>query len=100
MTKDGTRVPVTALKASLSRYLRKVKAGEEVIVTERDRPIAKIVPLSGRESFDERLERLEREGRIRLGTGTLSADFWNLPRVEDPNALLRRALEEEREQGR
>ncbi len=35
---------VSKLKASLSEYLRSVKAGEEVLVTERGRPIAKLTP--------------------------------------------------------
>ena len=35
---------VSKLKASISEYLLKVKAGEEVIVTDRGKPIAKIVP--------------------------------------------------------
>jgi len=36
---------VSELKALLSKYLSKVKAGEEVVVTDRGRPIAKIVPI-------------------------------------------------------
>ncbi|PYN64673.1 MAG: type II toxin-antitoxin system prevent-host-death family antitoxin, partial [Candidatus Rokuibacteriota bacterium] len=39
-----TSAAVAKLKASLSEYLARVKAGEEVIVTERGKPIAKIVP--------------------------------------------------------
>lgn len=38
-------VGVRELKASLSRYLRKVKEGETVVVTERGKPIARIVPV-------------------------------------------------------
>jgi len=38
---------VSKLKAGLSEYLARVKAGEEVIVTERGKPIAKIVPFGG-----------------------------------------------------
>ncbi len=37
---------VSKLKAALSEHLARVKAGEEVIVTERGKPIAKIVPIS------------------------------------------------------
>lgn len=37
-------VGVARLKAHLSEYLRRVRGGEEVIVTDRDMPIAKIVP--------------------------------------------------------
>ncbi|MFQ5520338.1 MAG: type II toxin-antitoxin system Phd/YefM family antitoxin, partial [Candidatus Methylomirabilia bacterium] len=37
---------VAKLKATLSEYLARVKAGEEVIVTERGKPIARIVPFT------------------------------------------------------
>lgn len=79
--------------------MRRVKAGEEVIVTERDRPIAKLVPLAGPPS-DAQLRAMAREGRIRLGSGRLPEAFWRLPRPKDPKGVVRRALEEEREQGR
>ena len=39
------RVGVAELKAQLSRYLREVEAGAEVEVTDRNRPIARIVPV-------------------------------------------------------
>ena len=100
MTTERSSVSVSSLKASLSRYLERVKAGEEVIVTERDRPVAKIVPLSNPAGTPEHLRRLEREGRIKLGTGRLPRDFWELPRPKDPEGLLGKAIEEEREEGR
>ena len=34
---------VAQLKAGLSRYLERVKAGHEVLVTDRGQPVAKIV---------------------------------------------------------
>ena len=37
-------VQIAELKARLSRYLRQVRAGAEVVVTDRDRPVAKLVP--------------------------------------------------------
>jgi prevent-host-death family protein len=36
---------VAQLKARLSEYLSRVKAGEEVLVTDRGRPIARLVPV-------------------------------------------------------
>lgn len=36
---------VARLKAQLSKYLRLVKAGEEILTTEREVPVAKIVPI-------------------------------------------------------
>ena len=66
---------IADLKNNLSRYLEHVKAGGSVMVFERDRPVAQIVPLSGsrgrREGVDARLARLERRGIIRRGTGGL-----------------------------
>jgi prevent-host-death family protein len=38
------RVKIAELKDQLSRYLRAVERGEEVEVTDRNRPIARIVP--------------------------------------------------------
>jgi prevent-host-death family protein len=40
-----TRVKVAELKDQLSRYLRAAERGEEVIVTDRDRPIARITQI-------------------------------------------------------
>ncbi len=96
MTTNSHSVSVSALKASLRRYLRQVKAGEEVIVTERDRPVAKLVPVTGAASATAHLREMERDGRIRLGSGRLPADFWRLSRAKDPKGLLRRAVDEER----
>jgi len=39
------RVGVAALKGQLSKHLRAVEAGGELEVTDRDRPIARIVPV-------------------------------------------------------
>jgi prevent-host-death family protein len=39
------RVKIAELKDQLSRYLREVERGEEVEVTDRNRPVARIVPL-------------------------------------------------------
>jgi len=41
------RVKIAELKDQLSRYLREVERGGEVEVTDRDRPIARIVPVPG-----------------------------------------------------
>lgn len=38
------RVKIAELKNHLSEHLRAVEAGAELVVTDRDRPIARIVP--------------------------------------------------------
>jgi prevent-host-death family protein len=90
---------VAELKAQLSRYLSRVKAGEEVLVTERGTPVARLVPV-GSAANDEHLRDLERQGLLRVGTGVLPKGFWRLPRPRDRRAAVRRAIIEEREDGR
>jgi prevent-host-death family protein len=92
---------VAKLKASLSEYLARVKAGEEVIVSERGKPIAKIVPF-GRDQAEVPAHVLElaRAGLIRLGSGKLPKGFWKMPRPADPHGAALKALLEERESGR
>lgn len=90
------RVAVRELKTRLSEYLSQVKAGEEVVVTERGRPIAKIVPLSSSESLPDRLADMERRGLVRLGNGRLPDGFWETPRVQDGEGRALGALRSER----
>lgn len=94
-----TRAAVADLKAHLSRYLRRVKAGEEVVITERNVPIARLVPLAGTEAGDEAIRDLEARGIARAGKGRLPKSFWELPRPQDRRASVRRAVAEERESG-
>ena len=51
-------VPVTELRAHLSEWLTKVKAGDEVVVTDRGIPVARLVPLDSTSV----IERLTAEG--------------------------------------
>jgi len=89
---------VAELKAKLSRYLRRVKAGEEILVTERNVPVARIVPVSA-PGGEGALRDLERQGFLRRGSGKLPKDFWRLPRPRDPKASVRKAVAEERDEG-
>ena len=91
---------VSKLKASLSGYLMRVKAGDEVIVTERGKPIAKLVPIAQSGAIPEHLREMEKQGLISVGTGKLPKGFWNLPRPKDPKGLVLKAVLEEREDGR
>ena len=46
MATSRVEVGVRELKDNLSRYLARVKVGEEVVVTEHGRPVALLVPRS------------------------------------------------------
>ncbi len=92
---------VSKLKASLSEYPAKVKAGEEVIVTDRGKPIAKIIPMKrGEADIPPHLLALERAGLVKIGTGKLPEGFWDMPRPKDPKGLALKALIEERKKSR
>ena len=55
------RVKVAQFKAELSAHLARVERGEEVIVMRRDKPVAKLVPVTNEAHSDE-LARLVAEG--------------------------------------
>ena len=61
---------VSTLKAKISEYLAQVKRGEEVIVTERGRPVARITPIPKEVTEDERINRLVAQGVLQPPTGT------------------------------
>lgn len=88
---------IATLKASLSELLASVRAGEEVVVTDRGRPVARIVPY---EPAGSEIDDLVRAGRVRRSHGGLPADFWRRPRPSDPEGRLLAALLAERESGR
>lgn len=70
-----TKVGVARLKAHLSRYLTAAKHGEEVLITERGRPVAKLSPLRGADNAGSRRERLARAGLLTLGRGRVRASL-------------------------
>jgi prevent-host-death family protein len=48
----GVEVGVRELRNNLSRYLERVQAGEEVVVTDHGHAIARVVPLRGERALD------------------------------------------------
>ncbi len=66
------RVSVRDLKAKLSRYLKDVRAGRDVVVTSRGRPLARLLAVpeeAGEEpTGEELLRRLKVIPGVRLGT--------------------------------
>ncbi len=53
---------IRELKSRLSSLLRQVKAGETVVITERGKPIARIVPMA--QPAEQRLRHLAEAGLI------------------------------------
>jgi len=47
-----TEVGIRELRDHLSRYLDRVQEGEEVVVTDRGRAIARVLPMNGERTID------------------------------------------------
>ncbi|HKV25491.1 MAG TPA: type II toxin-antitoxin system prevent-host-death family antitoxin [Candidatus Acidoferrum sp.] len=66
-------VNVAELKNQLSKYLRFAKRGEEVVIRDRNLPIAKLVPFTADDATEEELE-LVAEGKMRLPKARIDLD--------------------------
>jgi len=95
------RANVSYTKNNLSSLLSQVKAGETIEITDRDRPVARIVPIESHGS-GPRLQELARLGLVKLPEGeALSAgDFRPVQATGNGSARLVEALLDEREEGR
>lgn len=91
-------VNIAELKNRLSVYLKEVRAGEEIVILDRDLAIARIVPLTHSAHQDDELKALAAQGKLRLGEGVIDESFWELPAPRVAPELLRSALEEERDE--
>ena len=95
------RASVAQLKEQLSKYLRTVKAGEEILVTERGRPIARLGPVGPSEQEDARMQQLIRAGVVRPPIRKkLTRDFWTRKRPKELKGVSLQALLEERAESR
>lgn len=74
---DRTDVGIRELRDHLSAWLEAVASGREITVTDRGKPVARIVPVTGRSKLDQMIA----EGRVRppLRPARPAA---SLPRIE------------------
>ena len=91
------RIGIREAKSKLSKILKKVKNGREVVITDRGHPIAKIVPIvSENIPLVERVGRLERLGFLEpLPKKSRKTIPTPLPA---PEGIAQRYLQEERNQ--
>ena len=90
-----TTVGARELKNRLGRYLRQVREGETILVTERGRPVAELRPLPpAAVDLDARLQELAAEGVVRLPKRPKPEHIRRLPL---PGGPLSKALVEDRE---
>lgn len=91
-----TSVGIRDAKIHLSRYLKLVQKGEEVVITDHGRPVGKIVPIGGRDlSLTERIERLVERGVMEPLSGERLARIP--PPIPVPGGAAQTILQEDRD---
>ena len=89
---------IADLRNHLTQYLQEVRAGEEIVVRDRQRPIARIVPFTvDRDDADDAA--LIAGGLMRRGSGRIAPSFWKArrPLVTPERAVA--AVSRDRDEG-
>lgn len=97
------KASISEAKNGLSRLLERVRRGETILITDRNRPVARLEPVSSSRAVEVegRLERLQRSGLLRLGEGGLVESIVSRPAPRaKKGASAVAALLDERESGR
>lgn len=91
------KVTIAKLKNRLSAYLKKVRAGETLLICDRDQPIARLERIGAEAPTEDRLARLERAGLVRRATRPLSLKQLRAPAPAAKLSVLQALLDERRE---
>jgi prevent-host-death family protein len=80
---EHTHVGIRELKANISKILKQVKAGKSIVITERGKPVGRIIPEE--QSIKARLESLAEAGLVQWSGKKLTPA---LPSVSNPGKQL------------
>jgi prevent-host-death family protein len=96
---EPTTVGIREAKINLSKLLKLVRKGREVVLTDRGVPVGKIVPIEAEKlPLEARIRRLESQGVIEPGQHEEQRKI-PLP-IPIPDDLAQRMLREDRDSGR
>lgn len=90
---------IAELKNGLSAYLNDVRRGEEILIRDRNRPIAKIIPLPSAGDDDAEEAALAAAGKLRLRERSLPSSFWSTPAPRVPLKRAAAAVTADRDEG-
>jgi prevent-host-death family protein len=90
---------ISQLKNRLSAYLKKVRAGETILILDRDQPIAKIEPIRSEDDPDGRIAFLASQGILKPASKPIPLGLLKSIKPIRGSGVLQ-ALLEERRQGR
>jgi prevent-host-death family protein len=91
------KVTISQLKNRLSAFLKKVRAGQTILVFDRDQPVARLERIKDEGCPDDRLSRLERNGLLRRSTGRLPLETLQSPAPEAKQSVVQALLDERQE---
>jgi prevent-host-death family protein len=91
------RMGLREANQQFSKAMKAVKAGKEVILTERGKPIAVIKPLEQAKGEDAIIQRLEAEGILRPALKRGPMPVWRSP-VRIKGKPLSETIREERDE--
>ena len=89
------RIGLREANQRFSRIVKAVKSGEEVVLTERGKPVALMMPLPDTDRGERGLRRLEAAGLLRPALKRVAMPSWR-PRPLK-GASLSRTIREERD---
>ncbi|NOR22219.1 MAG: type II toxin-antitoxin system prevent-host-death family antitoxin [Candidatus Aminicenantes bacterium] len=93
---QSLRVGIREAKINLSKLLKNVQKGREIIITDRGNPVGKIVPMpSDSLPLAERIHELERQGWIELRKKKTVKKL--LIPIPIPDELAQKFLQEDRD---
>lgn len=94
------RANIGEIKTHFSVYLKGVKNGGTVLVTERNKPVAKLVPLDEDDRYESEEEQLIAEGILSppLSDQPIPESFWKAKLPYVPGNLAIELLRQERDE--
>ncbi len=88
---------ISRLKAKMHEYIALVRSGEEILVTQRGKAVARIMPIEAISNFDTKRIELSCRGILKLGKGHISDELLkDLPVVNISDEDIFRISEWER----
>jgi antitoxin (DNA-binding transcriptional repressor) of toxin-antitoxin stability system len=93
-------VNIDELQDRLSTYITYAKAGETIVIRDRNTPVAQLVPIPGDDGLTEEQRSLVADGILRMGKlpwDIAALDHFPIPQVEVGAGL--QAVLDEREEG-
>lgn len=87
-------IGIRELKEQLSSHIQEVKKGATLVITERGKPVARLLPMAGVEApVEDRLHQLVEAGVISWDGRKLSADVPVIP-VRGPKTVAEMLVED------